>query len=77
LRGGLFGSYVYFNHTDDNYLFANTLSGEGDVINASGQTTLNGDLTGLKANVLARSGKIIIASDINTQCETSPLMSRP
>lgn len=72
LRGGLFGSYVYFNHTDDNYVFSNTLSGEGDVINASGQTTLNGDLTGLKANVLARSGKIIIASDINTQVETSP-----
>lgn len=72
LRGGLFGSYVYFNHTDDNYLFSNTLSGEGDVINASGQTTLNGDLTGLKANVLARGGKIIIASDINTQLETSP-----
>lgn len=71
LRGGLFGSYVYFNHTDDNYLFANTMSGEGDVINASGQTTLNGDLTGLKANVLARGGKIIIASDINTQPETN------
>lgn len=72
LRGGLFGSYVYFNHTDDNYLFANTMSGEGDVINASGQTTLSGDLTGLKANVLARGGKIIIASDINTQFEDDP-----
>nr|WP_284454021.1 autotransporter outer membrane beta-barrel domain-containing protein [Citrobacter sp. MNAZ 1397] len=70
LRGGLFGSYVYFNHTDDNYLFANTLSGEGDVINTSGKTTLSGDLSGLKANVLARGGKIIIASDINTQPET-------
>lgn len=72
LRGGLFGSYVYFNHTDNNYLFANTMSGEGDVINASGQTTLSGDLTGLKANVLARGGKIIIASDINTQFEDDP-----
>lgn len=72
LRGGLFGSYVYFNHTDDNYLFSNTMSGEGDVINTSGQTTLNGDLTGLKANVLARGGKIIIASDINTQFEDDP-----
>ncbi|ORJ51179.1 autotransporter outer membrane beta-barrel domain-containing protein [Kluyvera intermedia] len=70
LRGGLFGSYVYFNHTDDNYLFANTLSGEGDVINTSGKTTLSGDLSGLKANILARGGKIIIASDINTQPET-------
>lgn len=72
LRGGLFGSYVYFNHTDGNYLFSNTMSGEGDVINTAGQTTLNGDLSGLKANVLARGGKIIIASDINTLPETSP-----
>lgn len=69
LRGGLFGSYVYFNHTDANYVFSNTMSGEGDVINTSGQTTLNGDLSGLKANVTARGGKIIIASNINTQPE--------
>lgn len=69
LRGGLFGSYVYFNHTDGNYLFSNTMSGEGDVINTSGQTTLNGDLSALKANVTARGGKVIIASNINTQPE--------
>lgn len=72
LRGGLFGSYVYFNHTDNNYVFSNTMIGEGDVINTSGQTTLNGDLTALKANVLARGGKIIIASDINTLPGTDP-----
>jgi len=69
LRGGLFGSYVYFNHTADNYDFSNTMTGEGDVINTAGQTTLSGDLTGLKANVAARGGKIIIAGDINTQPE--------
>ncbi len=69
LRGGLFGSYVYFNHTDGNYLFSNTMSGEGDVINTSGQTTLNGDLSALKANVTARGGKVILASNINTQPE--------
>ena len=69
LRGGLFGSYVYFNHTDGNYIFSNTMSGEGDVINTSGQTTLNGDLSALKANVTARGGKVIIASNINTQPE--------
>ncbi|CAI0824328.1 Extracellular serine protease precursor [Serratia entomophila] len=72
LRGGLFGSYVYFNHTAGNYVFSNKMSGEGDVINTSGQTTLNGDLSQLKANVTARGGKIIIASDINTQKEDSP-----
>ncbi|MGO2368323.1 MAG: autotransporter outer membrane beta-barrel domain-containing protein [Serratia sp. (in: enterobacteria)] len=66
LRGGLFGSYVYFNHTSDNYDFRNKMVGEGEVINTAGQTTLSGDLTGLKANVGARGGKIIIASDINT-----------
>lgn len=70
LRGGLFGSYVYFNHTDENYVFSNKMSGEGEVINTSGQTTLNGDLSGLKANVTARGGKVIIASDINTQPES-------
>ncbi|RZV02858.1 UNVERIFIED_ORG: outer membrane autotransporter protein [Serratia quinivorans] len=66
LQGGLFGSYVYFNHTSDNYDFRNKMVGEGEVINAAGHTTLSGDLTGLKANVGARGGKIIIASDINT-----------
>ena len=69
LRGGLFGSYVYFNHTDGNYVFSNKMSGEGEVINTSGQTSLNGDLSGLKANVTARGGKVIIASNINTQPE--------
>lgn len=69
LRGGLFGSYVYFNHTDGNYVFSNKMSGEGEVINTAGHTTLNGDLTGLQANVTARGGKLIIASDINTQKE--------
>ncbi|HEJ7934377.1 autotransporter domain-containing protein [Serratia marcescens] len=69
LRGGLFRSYVYFNHTDGNYVFSNKMSGEGEVINTAGHTTLNGDLTGLQANVTARGGKIIIASDINTQKE--------
>ncbi|HHA1389429.1 TPA: autotransporter domain-containing protein [Enterobacter ludwigii] len=69
LRGGLFGSYVYFNHTDGNYVFSNKMSGEGEVINTSGHTTLNGDLSGLKANVTARGGKVIIASNINTQPE--------
>ncbi|ENA0610247.1 autotransporter domain-containing protein [Enterobacter bugandensis] len=69
LRGGLFGSYVYFNHTDGNYVFSNAMSGEGDVINTAGQTTLNGDLSALQANVTARGGKIIIASNINTQPE--------
>lgn len=72
LRGGLFGSYVYFNHTSDNYDFRNKMMGEGDVINTAGQTTLSGDLTQLKANVTARGGKIIIAGDINTQPEDSP-----
>ncbi|CAI1105951.1 autotransporter outer membrane beta-barrel domain-containing protein [Serratia grimesii] len=66
LQGGLFGSYVYFNHTSDNYDFRNKMVGEGEVINTAGHTTLSGDLTGLKANVGARGGKIIIASDINT-----------
>ncbi|AJZ88039.1 transporter [Klebsiella michiganensis] len=69
LRGGLFGSYVYFNHTADNYVFSNKMSGEGEVINTAGHTTLNGDLTELQANVTARGGKLIIASDINTQEE--------
>ncbi|CAI1075127.1 Extracellular serine protease precursor [Serratia marcescens] len=69
LRGGLFRSYVYFNHTDGNYVFSNKMSGEGEVINSAGHTTLNGDLTGLQANVTARGGKLIIASDINTQKE--------
>ncbi len=69
LRGGLFGSYVYFNHTDENYIFSNKMSGEGEVINTSGQTTLNGDLSALQANVTARGGKVIIASNINTQSE--------
>ena len=45
------------------------MSGEGEVINTAGHTTLNGDLTGLQANVTARGGKLIIASDINTQKE--------
>lgn len=69
LRGGLFRSYVYFNHTDGNYVFSNKMSGEGEVINSAGHTTLNGDLTELQANVTARGGKLIIASDINTQKE--------
>ncbi|HID8413404.1 TPA: autotransporter outer membrane beta-barrel domain-containing protein [Serratia marcescens] len=69
LRGGLFRSYVYFNHTDGNYVSSNKMSGEGEVINTAGHTTLNGDLTGLQANVTARGGKLIIASDINTQKE--------
>jgi outer membrane autotransporter protein len=69
LRGGLFRSYVYFNHTDGNYVFSNKMSGEGEVINTAGHTALNGDLTGLQANVTARGGKLIIASDINTQKE--------
>lgn len=71
LRGGLFRSYVYFNHTDADYVFSNKMSGEGDVINTAGQTTLNGDLSQLKANVTARGGKVIIASNINTQPEES------
>ncbi|MGN6040135.1 autotransporter outer membrane beta-barrel domain-containing protein [Serratia marcescens] len=69
LRGGLFRSYVYFNHTDGNYVFSNKISGEGEVINSAGHTTLNGDLSELQANVTARGGKLIIASDINTQKE--------
>lgn len=69
LRGGLFRSYVYFNHTDGNYVFSNKMSGEGEVINSTGHTTLNGDLSELQANVTARGGKLIIASDINTQKE--------
>ncbi|NGH42733.1 autotransporter domain-containing protein, partial [Escherichia coli] len=69
LRGGLFRSYVYFNHTDGNYVFSNNMSGEGEVINSAGHTTLNGDLSELQANVTARGGKLIIASDINTQKE--------
>lgn len=69
LRGGLFRSYVYFNHTDGNYVFGNKMSGEGEVINTAGHTTLNGDLSELQANVTARGGKLIIASDINTQKE--------
>nr|WP_202925701.1 autotransporter outer membrane beta-barrel domain-containing protein [Serratia marcescens] len=69
LRGGLFRSYVYFNHTDGNYVFSNKMSGEGEVINTAGHTTLNGDLSELQANVTARGGKLIIASDINTQQE--------
>lgn len=54
LRGGLFGSYVYFNHTSDNYDFRNKMMGEGEVINTAGHTTLSGDLTQLKANVTDR-----------------------
>ncbi|MDY7604905.1 autotransporter domain-containing protein [Serratia marcescens] len=69
LRGGLFRSYVYFNHTDGNYVFSNKMSGEGEVINSAGHTMLNGDLSELQANVTARGGKLIIASDINTQKE--------
>ena len=69
LRGGLFRSYVYFNHTDGNYVFSNKMSGEGEVITSAGHTTLNGDLSELQANVTARGGKLIIASDINTQKE--------
>ncbi|HAT4919318.1 TPA: autotransporter domain-containing protein [Serratia marcescens] len=69
LRGGLFRSYVYFNHTDGNYVFSNKMSGEGEVINSAGHTTLNGDLSELQANITARGGKLIIASDINTQKE--------
>ncbi|HAT3677110.1 TPA: autotransporter outer membrane beta-barrel domain-containing protein [Serratia marcescens] len=69
LGGGLFRSYVYFNHTDGNYVFSNKMSGEGEVINSAGHTTLNGDLSELQANVTARGGKLIIASDINTQKE--------
>ncbi|HEJ1090795.1 TPA: autotransporter domain-containing protein [Serratia marcescens] len=69
LRGGLFRSYVYFNHTDGNYVFSNKMSGEGEVINSAGHTTLNGDLSELQANVTVRGGKLIIASDINTQKE--------
>ncbi len=69
LRGGLFRSYVYFNHTDGNYVFSNKMSGEGEVINTAVHTTLNGDLSELQANVTARGGKLIIASDINTQKE--------
>ena len=45
------------------------MSGEGEVINSAGHTTLNGDLSELQANVTARGGKLIIASDINTQKE--------
>ena len=75
--GGLFGSYVYFNHTDGNYVFSNKMSGEGEVINTAGHTTLNGDLTGLQANVTARGGKLIIASDINTQKEDDIFEIKP
>ena len=46
--GGLFGSYVYFNHTDGNYVFSNKMSGEGEVINTAGHTTLNGDPLGCR-----------------------------
>lgn len=60
---------MYFNHTDGNYVFSNKMSGEGEVINSAGHTTLNGDLSELQANVTARGGKLIIASDINTQKE--------
>lgn len=52
------------------------MSGEGDVINTSGQTTLNGDLSALQANVTARGGKVIIASNINTGQKTIFLTSR-
>lgn len=44
------------------------MSGEGDVINTSGQTTLNGDLSRTRERT-ARGGKVIIASNINTQPE--------
>lgn len=77
LRGGLFRSYVYFNHTDGNYVFSNKMSGEGEVVNTAGHTTLNGDLTGLQANVTARGGKLIIASDINTQKEDDIFEIKP
>ncbi|MDC6118415.1 autotransporter outer membrane beta-barrel domain-containing protein [Serratia rubidaea] len=58
---------IIFNHTSDNYLFANTINddeGYISLVNIAGQTTLTGDLSQYTGNIYVKGGKLIIDTDM-------------
>ncbi|HDJ2774953.1 TPA: hypothetical protein PP069_004851, partial [Serratia rubidaea] len=57
---------IIFNHTADDYTFANTLTGSGVMANVAGQTTLTGDLGNYFGDVFVKGGKLTINTDLGT-----------
>ncbi|MDK1702486.1 autotransporter outer membrane beta-barrel domain-containing protein [Serratia rubidaea] len=67
---GMRGSII-FNHTSDDYQFANTIIGSGSMANVAGQTTLTGDLSQYGGRIFVKGGKLTIDGDVGTNVEES------
>lgn len=57
---------IIFNHTADDYRFANTVIGDGAIMNVAGNTELTGDLSRYNGHVFVKGGKLAINSDMGT-----------
>ncbi|QHA88859.1 autotransporter outer membrane beta-barrel domain-containing protein [Serratia rhizosphaerae] len=60
---------IIFNHTSDNYQFANTIIGSGSMANVAGQTTLTGDLTRYNGDIFVKGGKLTVNGDMGTKAD--------
>ncbi|MEB6335270.1 autotransporter outer membrane beta-barrel domain-containing protein [Serratia rhizosphaerae] len=65
---GMRGSII-FNHTSDDYQFANTIIGSGSMANVAGQTTLTGDLTRYNGDIFVKGGKLTVNGDMGTKAD--------
>ncbi|HDJ1448111.1 TPA: hypothetical protein PPN73_001601, partial [Serratia rubidaea] len=63
---------IIFNHTASDYQFANTVNGDGTMVNVAGQTTLSGDLTGYNGYVFVKGGKLTLNGDMATNISFYP-----
>lgn len=63
---------IIFNHTASDYQFANTVNGDGTMVNVAGQTTLSGDLTGYNGYIFVKGGKLTVNGDMATNISFYP-----
>ncbi|SQJ16334.1 Extracellular serine protease precursor [Serratia rubidaea] len=73
--GDLRRSALIFNHTSDDYKLDNTIAGGSMIINTSGQTTLNGNLSDYEGDIIVDGGKLTINSDMG-QGDPNVLLQR-
>jgi len=58
---------IVFNHTSNNYIFANNISGAGTITNKAGTTNLTGDLSGFTGSFDLEGGTLsVVTSGVQT-----------
>lgn len=72
---GMRGSII-FNHTSNDYQFANAVIGDGALANVAGQTTLSGDLSRYSGRIFVKGGRLTIDGDVGTNVADSAELQR-